>query len=377
MKLLKKMLVLGTMMTVLFGMSMVSASAATAPSIAIDGSPISISAAYGTPYIDTANRLQVPIRVIAEKLGAKVAWDANTGTATIDGTVKIQIGSTEISTAYGTVAMDTKAVVKDSRIYVPVRYVVNALGYGITNTEQNGVIGANIITKVDLTVSAAASLKDALTEIETLYLAEKPNTKMTINFAGSGTLQQQIEQGANVDLFISAAAANMTALKDKGLLLDSTIKNLLGNKLVLIVPNDSKSSISSFADVVTDASIIKIALGEPKTVPAGSYAEQVFTYLNILDKVKEKTVYGQDVKQVLNWVETGNVDAGVVYSTDAKISTKVTIVATASEESHKAIVYPAAVVKATKSLTASKDFLNYLTTDKAKAVFEKYGFTVL
>lgn len=377
MKLLKKMLVLGTMMAVLFGMCL-SASAAT-PRVTIDGSPISISSSYGTPFIDSNNRMLVPIRVIAEKLGANVVWDGNTKTATIDGTIKIKVGSTEITTSYGTITMNTQAVIKGGRIYVPVRSVTNAMGYGISSTNENGTVSANILTKVDLTVSAAASLKDALTEVKALYAAEKPNTKMNINFGGSGALQQQIEQGANVDLFISAATSNMDTLKTKGLLVDSSIKNLLGNKLVLVAPVGSKLATGSFK-IVNDASVKKIALGEPTTVPAGKYAEQVFTYLNILDKVKAKAVYGSDVKQVLNWVETGNVDAGVVYLTDAinpVNPSKVTVIATASEASHKAIVYPAAVIKSSDNYTASRDFVNFLTSAKAKAVFDKYGFDVL
>jgi molybdate transport system substrate-binding protein len=177
-------------------------------------------------------------------------------------------------------------------------------------------------------------------------------------------------------MFFSASSANMTTLKDKGLLDNTTIKNMLGNKVVLIVPKDSKISISSFAQVL-DFSIAKVALGEPTTVPAGQYAEQVFTYLKILDKVKAKAVYGKDVKEVLTWVETGNVEAGVVYSTDAKVSTKVKVIATASEASHKSIIYPVAMIKTTKSPEATKDFLNYLSSDSAKAVFLKYGFSVL
>jgi len=375
MKLYRKLFILAVMMTILFGMS-ITASAASKPIIMFDGNPITISSSYGTPFIDSANRVQVPIRVIAEKLGAKVAWNQSSQTATINGTIKIKIGSNEIITAYGTIVMDTKAVIKNGRIYIPVRSVANAMGYGVTASNQNGTIAVNITTKVDLTISAAASLKDALTEVKALYLKEKPKTNLIINFGGSGALQKQIEQGADVDLFFSASTANMNALKDGGLLIDSTVRNLLGNKLVLVVPSDSKNTINSFADAA-NASIKKIALGEPSTVPAGVYAEQVFTSLNILDKVKAKAVYGQDVKQVLSWVETGNVDAGVVYLTDAKISNKVKIAAIASETSHKPIVYPAALIKTTNNYTASKDFLNFLTSDKAKAVFDKYGFNVL
>ncbi|HRW12695.1 MAG TPA: molybdate ABC transporter substrate-binding protein, partial [Syntrophomonas sp.] len=305
-------------------------------------------------------------------------WDGGSNTATINGTIQIKVGSNEITTSYGTIGMDTTAFIKNGRLYIPVRSVANAMGYGVSAANQNGVVTANITTKVDLTISAAASLKDALTDVQSLYLQEKPKTTLTINFAGSGTLQKQIEQGADVDLFFSAAASNMDVLKTKDLLIDSTIRNVLGNKLVLVVPNDSTVPVnSSFSVVVTDPSVKKVALGEPKTVPAGKYAENVFTFLNILDKVKEKVVYAQDVRQVLNWVETGNVDAGVVYLTDAKISAAVKVIATASEESHTPIVYPAALIKSTNNYTASRDFLNFLTSDKAKAVFDKYGFEVL
>jgi len=378
MKLFKRMLLMGVVLAMVFGFGLMSASAASKAVIAFDGSPITISAAYGTPFIDSANRMQVPIRVIAERLGAKVAWDGGSNTATINGTIQIKVGSNEITTSYGTIGMDTTAFIKNGRLYIPVRSVANAMGYGVSAANQNGVVTANITTKVDLTISAAASLKDALTDVQSLYLQEKPKTTLTINFAGSGTLQKQIEQGADVDLFFSAAASNMDVLKTKDLLIDSTIRNVLGNKLVLVVPNDSTVPVnSSFSVVVTDPSVKKVALGEPKTVPAGKYAENVFTFLNILDKVKEKVVYAQDVRQVLNWVETGNVDAGVVYLTDAKISAAVKVIATASEESHTPIVYPAALIKSTNNYTASRDFLNFLTSDKAKAVFDKYGFEVL
>lgn len=377
MKLFKKLLVLSTMLALLFGMS-IPASAATKPIVSFDGNPISISSAYGTPFIDSANRLQAPIRVIAEKLRAKVSWDQNTQTAIIDGTIKVKMGSNEITTAYGTITMDTTAVNQNGRIYIPVRSIANAMGYGVSATAKDGTITADITTKVNLTIAAAASLKDALTEVKDLYLQEKPKTTLTINFAGSGTLQKQIEQGADVDLFFSAATSNMDTLKNKGLLIDNTVRNVLGNKLVLVVPIGSKVPVnSSFSVVASDSSIKKIALGEPQTVPAGKYAENVFTYLNIMDKLKAKVVYAQDVKQVLNWVETGNVDAGVVYLTDAKISTKVTTIATASEASHTPIVYPAALIKSTNNYTASRDFLNFLTSAKAKAVFDKYGFEVL
>ncbi|MDX9870971.1 MAG: molybdate ABC transporter substrate-binding protein [Clostridia bacterium] len=361
------------LLMMMFVLALVPGAAFAAPGIAVDGQALSIDASYGAPYIDSANRLQVPIRVVSEKLGAKVDWDQNTQTATINGNLKIKLGSAEIQTPLGAIAMDTSAVLKDGRIYVPIRFIANALGYKINAATISGNTVGDIVTKAELTISAAASLKDAFAELETLYKAVKPNTTLAVNLAGSGALQQQIEQGANVDVFFSAATSNMNTLKDKGLMDDVTIKNMLRNRLVLVVPNDSKLTIDAFAKV-TDAAVKKIALGEPKSVPAGKYAEDVFTKLGILDQVKAKVVYAKDVREVLTWVETGNVDAGAVYSTDAKSSDKVKIVADAPADSHTPIIYPAGVVKASKSPEAARDFLIFLGSEAAKTVFEKYGF---
>lgn len=228
---------------------------------------------------------------------------------------------------------------------------------------------------VTLTISAAASLKDALGEIKELYSKDKANVTLTYNFGASGSLQQQIEQGAPADIFISAGAKQMDALKKKSLLVDDTMKNLLQNEVVLIVPKDN-STIKDFNDLAGDA-VKKVALGEPKSVPAGQYAEETLTSLKILDKVKVKTTYGNDVKQVLAWVESGNADAGIVYATDAKISKNVKVVANAPDKSHSPVIYPEAVIKGSKNQEAAKAFLKYLSEDKAIKVFEKYGFTVV
>ncbi len=268
---------------------------------------------------------------------------------------------------------------KNSRIIsilILLSFIMLLAACGQENRAQNDT--GNGIPEVaektsELTVSAAASLKDALEEIKTAYSKEKSNVAITYNFGGSGSLQQQIEQGAAVDLFISAAEKQMDALKDKGLLLEDTRKDLLGNRLVLVVPADS-TNIADFKDL-TKEQVKKIALGEPKSVPAGQYGEQVFTNLKIYDELKPKFIYGKDVKEVLTWVETGNADAGVVYETDAKASVKVKVAAIASEDLHKPIVYPVSVLKESKNQDAAKEFLNYLCREKAKPVFEKYGFS--
>ena len=229
---------------------------------------------------------------------------------------------------------------------------------------------------VALTISAAASLKDAMAEIQTLYQEEVPDTTLTLNFGSSGSLAQQITQGAEVDVFMSASAKDMTSLKDAQFMNDDTVKNILGNEVVLVVPKDATTAITSFEQLV-DPAITKLAIGEPSSVPVGQYAMDVFNFYQITDQIQSKIINGKDVKEVLTWVETGNVDAGVVYSTDAKVSTAVKRVATAPADSHKAIVYPAGVVKASKNTEAAAAFVDFLSSDAAAAVFEKYGFTIL
>ena len=157
--------------------------------------------------------------------------------------------------------------------------------------------------------------------------------------------------------------------------MDDTKKDLLVNKIVLIVPKNSSLSISKFADIASDQ-VKKIALGEPKGVPVGAYSEEVLTNLGILDAVKGKAVLGSDVRQVLSWVESGEVDCGIVYATDAAISDKVKVIAVAPENSHKPVIYPVAVLKSSKQQDAAKAFLDYLSSAEAKQIFEKYGFQV-
>lgn len=227
----------------------------------------------------------------------------------------------------------------------------------------------------ELTISAAASLKDALEELKSVYEESNSNVKLTYNFGSSGSLQQQIEQGAQVDVFISAATKQMDALSEKGFLLEDTRKDFLENKIVLVVPSDS-TDIKGYNDLSSDK-VKNIGLGEPSSVPVGQYAKEVLEYLTIFDSIKSKVVYGKDVKEVLAWVETGNADAGIVYETDAMISNKVKIVERAPKGSHKPVYYPAAVIKDTKKKEAAIDFITYLYSSDAKPIFEKYGFIFL
>ncbi|MBD2294893.1 molybdate ABC transporter substrate-binding protein [Anabaena sphaerica FACHB-251] len=227
-------------------------------------------------------------------------------------------------------------------------------------------------SNTNLLVSAAASLQDALEEIKPLYQQTNPNIKITYNFGSSGALQQQIEQGAPVDVFISAAKRQVDALDQKNLLVPGSRSIIAKNRLVLVVPNNI-SGISSFYNL-KDAKVKKIAIGEPRSVPAGQYAQQVLEKLKLWEQIKSKLVYANNVRQVLASVESGNADAGLVYVTDAKISNQVKVVVAADEKYHSAIIYPLAILKRSKSVDAAKNFSQFLSSDKAKAVFKKYGF---
>ncbi|NDJ22233.1 molybdate ABC transporter substrate-binding protein [Nostoc sp. B(2019)] len=253
---------------------------------------------------------------------------------------------------------------------------------GITVASLLLVIGLPLLTPAPLVaqsntsilVSAAASMKDALEEIKPVYQQSKPNVNISYNFGASGALQQQIEQGAPVDIFISAAKKQMDALEEKGLLVAGTRANLANNRLVLIVPNDV-IGITSFYNL-TDTKINKIAIGEPRSVPAGQYAEQVLKKLGIFEKVKPKFIFVNNVRQVLAAVESGNAQAGLVYATDATISNKVKVVIAADDKYHSPIVYPMAVLKSSKNVDAAKEFVQFLSSSQAKIVLKKYGFIV-
>lgn len=227
---------------------------------------------------------------------------------------------------------------------------------------------------VKLTVSAAASLKDAAEELKTIYAKQNPDVNITYNFGASGTLQKQIEEGAPADLFISAGKKQLDALEEKGLVVKESRKDLLGNDLVLVVKKDSK--VTGFEDL-SKPEVEKISIGTPESVPAGQYAKDALTSMKLWDKLQAKLVLAKDVRQVLTYVETGNVAAGLVYSSDALMGKDIKVVATVPADSHKPILYPMAIIKSSKQPKAAEDFANFLAGDEAAKVFEKYGFKTL
>ena len=222
---------------------------------------------------------------------------------------------------------------------------------------------------------AAASLTDAITEITRLFEAGQ-NAKVYANFAGSQTLQFQIERGAPADLFIAASPKQMDALEKKGVIHESTRRNVLRNSLVLVAPVDASYQIQK-PEELAGAHIRRIAIGEPNSVPAGIYGAEALKRLGIWSEVQPKLIPGADVRTVLAYTEAGEVDVGIVYKTDASLSEKVRIACEFAESSHSQILYPAAVIQDTKHENLARSFLQYLKSSEVKRVFEKYGFSVV
>ncbi|WP_227394928.1 molybdate ABC transporter substrate-binding protein [Jeotgalibacillus aurantiacus] len=229
---------------------------------------------------------------------------------------------------------------------------------GCSQSEQSDT------AKTELTISAAASLQDALEEIQSDFEQDNPDIKIQFNIGSSGSLSQQISQGAPVDLFFSAAEEPFDRLSEEGLI--SSEVDLLGNSLVLITPNEQEvSALEELPETV------RISIGTPESVPAGQYAKEALEALDLWETVEGKMVYAKDVRQVLTYVETGNVDAGIVYQTDAMSSEDVTVVEELDSELHAPIVYPLGIVKESE---AARLFYDYLKSEEALAVFEEYGF---
>lgn len=232
----------------------------------------------------------------------------------------------------------------------------------------------NEIEKVSITVSAAASLNGALSEIEQQFENEHGHIDLLLNFGGSGSLQQQIKQGAPVDLFFSAAEEPFQDLLANQFIDEKYYSNLIKNRLVLITPKDK--DVDSL-QALTEEDVQKISIGTPESVPAGHYAKQALHAARLWDPIQEKLVLAKDVRQVLTYVETGNVDAGFVYYSDIVSTDKVKVIEELDEQSHDPIVYPAGVIESSKHKDEAVLFYQYLTTEASEEIFKKYGFHTL
>lgn len=224
-----------------------------------------------------------------------------------------------------------------------------------------------------VTIAAAASLEKSLTEQLIPMFEEKfPGITIEGTYDSSGKLQTQIEEGAPVDLFFSAATKQMDALNEKGMIADGTIKNLLENKIVFIVPTGEEGNYKAFEDIKNAETI---ALGDPESVPVGQYSKEALTNLNLWDEVSAKTSFGTNVTEVLNWVAEGSAKAGIVYATDAaQKPDQVVVVAEAPEGSVKKAIYPIGIIKDSQNPDGAQKFAEFLQSDEAMKVFTDSGF---
>ena len=223
-------------------------------------------------------------------------------------------------------------------------------------------------------VFAAASLTESLKEIAASF-AKQTGDKIVFNFGASSFLARQIEEGAPADIFFSADEAKMDGLEKKGLIVKETRTSRLSNSLVIVVADDSSLKITSAKDLAGPV-VRRVALAEPKTVPAGIYAKEYLEKLKLWPAIQPKVVPTDNVRAALAAVESGNAEAGIVYKTDAAISKKVKVAYEVPPAEGPAISYPMAAVKESRQLESAKTFLKYLNSDEAGRVFEKFGLIV-
>ena len=223
-------------------------------------------------------------------------------------------------------------------------------------------------------VGVAISLKEAMGDLVAAYESQAGG-QVELIFGSSGQIQSQIINGAPIDVFISAANKQVDELIKQGLAIDTSRRVVAGNRVVLVVPADAKHPPINFQSLA-DPNVKRVAIGEPRTVPAGAYAMQVLRSLNQVDALRDRIIYGANVRQVLSYVERGEVSAGIVYSTDARESGEnVKVVAVADPTTHEPVVYPAVMIKASPNQDQDKRFLDFLASDKAKAILSAKGFT--
>jgi len=229
----------------------------------------------------------------------------------------------------------------------------------------------------EITISAAISLRNAFEDIATIYQRRNPGTKLLFNFGASGDLARQIEAGAPIDVFASAAQKDMDDIDRKGLVASNSRKNFAGNVLVLIKPVNSNIPINSLEDLLR-REVGKIAIGGPQTVPAGRYAEEALRHFNLWEGLKEKLIFAENVRQVLDYVARDEVDAGLVYLTDAMVRSKeVKVVVKLPESSHQPVVYPIGVIKGTKEESLSRAFVDLVLSAEGQRILNKYGFVTV
>ncbi|GAA0608203.1 molybdate ABC transporter substrate-binding protein [Virgibacillus siamensis] len=222
-------------------------------------------------------------------------------------------------------------------------------------------------------VSAAASLSGPLNEIVDEFHKKHPDTVVTLQFGASGKLAQQIQQGAPVDVFLSADERRMDILAEQNMILADTRTDFTENKLVLIANKNTDVTIDSL-EALPSTNLSQITLGNPESVPAGTYAKQALKNVGVWNQLEGDLVFAKDVRQVLTYVESGNTDLGFVYASDLKRSDLVKGIAEIDEDLYDSIVYPAAVTSSSESAEQAKTFVQFLNTKKAQSILADAGF---
>jgi molybdate transport system substrate-binding protein len=226
----------------------------------------------------------------------------------------------------------------------------------------------------DVTLSVAVSLKEATEELGRSFMATHPGVTLRYNFGASGDLQKQIEAGAPIDVFLSAAQRQMDELEKQNLIVSASRRAFASNVLTVIKPADSRLDIAKPADLL-DARVGRIVIGNPKTVPVGQYAQESLRALGLWERLQPKIVFSENVRQALDYVARGEVDAGFVYTTDA--ATRAQGVKEAfrpPDDSYRPIVYPGAVVAAAKQPALARAFLDLLGGPQGRTVLSRFGF---
>jgi molybdate transport system substrate-binding protein len=226
----------------------------------------------------------------------------------------------------------------------------------------------------EVVLSVAVSLKDVTEELGRGFMAAHPGVTLRYNFGASGDLQKQIEAGAPVDVFLSAAARQMDELEKRSLIVAATRRAFARNVLVVVKPTDSRVDITGAADLL-ESRVGRIAVGNPKSVPAGQYAEESLRALGLWERVQPKLVFAENVRQVLDYVARGEVDAGFVYTTDAAARAQgVKEAFRPPDDSYRPVVYPGAVVAASKQPALARAFLDLLSGPEGRTALARFGF---
>lgn len=242
-----------------------------------------------------------------------------------------------------------------------------------SDKKDSETVNAPSEEKAEIIVSAAASLKDAAEEIETAFSKENPMIAVIYNFGSSGNLSQQIQQGAPVDVFLTASKKDMDTISEKAMIDEDTRRDFASNELVVVTGKTTDVKLSTLKDI-SHLDVNHIVLGDPQAVPAGRYAKESLENIGVWSGIEDKIVYVSDVRQVLTQVETGNADLGFVYNTDAIQSKDVKILMKVDAGLHEQIIYPGAMIKASKNEEAAKLYLDFLSSEEGKSILSSYGF---